>query len=234
MRQMLSYCPALRILNCQIPMATRFVYVDNAARVTQPVSPRELNNVFEPVRQILRQLTLLEYRYNVPYDGSHMDLSNFPVLTDLNIASCCVLPPGGPCEERNAFHNLLPPNLRYLRLEFSQASGIFYHHQEGDAFRYQDPNAIPRERYIWICELIQHKSVSFPRLEAVEMKDPPGNIGPWCWLKCPWSVSKDVVQVCADFDVKLEVELSYPNPDSGKKWGQDKVYKRRAQFLWGI
>jgi hypothetical protein len=122
LRTILSFCPHLRSLRCQIPMQTLHdSHTDLTSRVTQPVSPGDFTAVLRPVRDTLQELSLLNLRHRVPYDGSHIDLSHFPALVELEITSCCLLPPGPPCPDRDLMCRLLPKNLRRLK-----ASGGLY------------------------------------------------------------------------------------------------------------
>jgi hypothetical protein len=67
--------------------------------VISKVTPGELTNVFAPISKTLEELCLLRLCFDVPYDGSQMDLSGFRKLSDLEISSCCLLFPGPPCED---------------------------------------------------------------------------------------------------------------------------------------
>jgi hypothetical protein len=119
LRSILSYCISLLSLRCQVPMQTvHNSGMELSSRVSRSVSPRELTRVFQPVHKTLRKLTLLNNRWDVPYDGSHMDLSSFVTLEDLEITSCCLFPPGSPLMGRNRVCMLLPKSLRHLKLCF--------------------------------------------------------------------------------------------------------------------
>jgi hypothetical protein len=119
LHQILIHCPSLRMLRCQVPMDAR---VDNfdfdraSSRVLRPVSPKNFTAALDPVRQTLQKLSLLNGRHSVPYDGSCLNLSRFGALTDLEITSCCLMPPGPPCQERDRLHRLLPSNLQHLKV----------------------------------------------------------------------------------------------------------------------
>ncbi|KAF2794116.1 hypothetical protein K505DRAFT_361379 [Melanomma pulvis-pyrius CBS 109.77] len=130
--------------------------------------------------------------FTLPYDGSSMDLSDFPVLEELHITSCCLLPLGKPSAERDELYKLLPARLRRLRLDFPRESGIFYYHLKGEPIRNNDINAVPHSRHSWILQFPMHKPKSFPNLTNVAMVDPPGNIGYWLWRKAPWAPPEQV------------------------------------------
>ena len=117
MRSILSFCPHLRVLRCQVPMETKFNGQDEiTSEVIRPVSPKSLNAMFEPVRDTLQELSLLNLRHTVPYDGSRMDLSGFRALRDLEVTSCCLLRPGAPCVEWEGLGDSLPVGLRKLKV----------------------------------------------------------------------------------------------------------------------
>jgi len=117
----LSCCSTLRSLRCQVPMDTHSTSsAQQSSRVNTPVSPRDLTKVFKLVHATLKKLSLLNLRHRVPYDGSHLDLSEFASLTDLEITSCCLLPPGAPCDERNSLYKLLPASLQRLNVSVTR------------------------------------------------------------------------------------------------------------------
>lgn len=117
LRAMLSHCPSLRVLRCQIPMIAHLDSCqEQTSCVERPVSPRELITVLEPVRHTLQDVSLLNRRHTVPYDGSCMDFSGFAALRKLEITSCCLMPPGAPCEERDGLYKLLPRSLERLKV----------------------------------------------------------------------------------------------------------------------
>ena len=114
-----SACPLLRDLQCQVPVSTSVTHGRNIGRkshVNRAVSPAAFNAALAPLHTRLRRLSLLQLRHNVPYDGTNMDLSRFRELIDLEITSCCLLPPGAPCEGRNMLCELLPVSLRRLQV----------------------------------------------------------------------------------------------------------------------
>jgi hypothetical protein len=86
LRTILSFCPHLRSLRCQIAMQTLHdSHTDLTSSVTRPVIPGDLTAVFRPVRDTLQELSLINLRHRVPYDGSHIDLSHFSALVELGI-----------------------------------------------------------------------------------------------------------------------------------------------------
>jgi hypothetical protein len=113
----LSVCPNLRELKCQIPVSATLEGPGfRGSKITRPVSPAALSHALQRVRNTLRRLELLNWRHKVPYDGTHMDFSDFAVLEQLEVASSCVMPDGPPCVERNGVGGLLPVGLRCLKV----------------------------------------------------------------------------------------------------------------------
>lgn len=113
----LSFCSRLVALHCQIPMDTEHDSISHqTSRVTQPVCPSLLTTALAPVRETLEELSLLNLRHSVPYDGTFLDLSNFTSLEVLTITSCCLLPPGHPFLGRNELYKLLPASLTCLNV----------------------------------------------------------------------------------------------------------------------
>jgi hypothetical protein len=58
-----------------------------SSRVEIPVSPEEVRDALEPVRETLEELCVLPMRYHALGDGSHMDLTGFHALRYLQICS---------------------------------------------------------------------------------------------------------------------------------------------------
>jgi hypothetical protein len=111
-----SACPFLQDLRCQIPVSAH-PYAPFGVRssyVTDAVSPAALNVTFASLRKSLHRFSLLQLCHNVPYDGTYMDLFQFENLVDLEITSCCLLPVGAPCAERDLLYKLLPTSLERL------------------------------------------------------------------------------------------------------------------------
>ncbi|KAH7068681.1 hypothetical protein FB567DRAFT_540970 [Paraphoma chrysanthemicola] len=212
---LLSFCSSLKHLRCKIPMYTSIDPMEpQKSSVSCSVRPWQLTNTFKHVHNTLVTLSLLNMRHSVPYDGSVMDLSEFKVLRDLEITSCCIMPPGPPCAERNSLAGRLPATLRRLKLEFPRETGIFYHHGEGDAFLNQDPANIPETRYYWISQLLYHKPMHVPDLVSIDMTDPPGRIGYYFWKNEPWAMPPDIADLSKAMEVQLSVHISYPRPGS--------------------
>jgi hypothetical protein len=114
---LLKYTPHLRVLRTMVPMMTTGGGgTSMTSRVMELVSPRSLQAMLEPVKRTLRELRLLNKRQGVPYDVPVMDLSGFTELRKIGITSCCLLPPGGPCEERMGLVERLPRSLEMLRV----------------------------------------------------------------------------------------------------------------------
>ena len=208
----LAFCPRLCVLRMHVPM----ISVGNGGMgvstgVLEHVCPAAFTAMLEPVKGTLRELSLLNRRHVIPYDGSRMDLSGFAELRDLEITSCCLLPPGPPCEARDELGRVLAPGLERLKLDFPRESGIFYHHEEGHDFLSQDPSRIPLSRYAWISSLLHEKPTS---LSKIEMVDPPGSVGFWYWNTAHWSPPYDVARLCETERVTLDVRISYPQPGS--------------------
>ncbi|KAH7075504.1 hypothetical protein BKA63DRAFT_594939 [Paraphoma chrysanthemicola] len=220
----LSACPYLRDLRCQIPVSALPYppYDLRLSDVRDAVAPEAFNVTFASLRRSLRRFSLLQLRYNVPYDNTHMDLSHFENLVDLEITSCCLLPVGAPCAERNDLCKLLPASLERLRLDFPRESGIFYHHLEGEPFLSQDPLDVPESRYQWIVEFLRQKDEYLPVLAHVTMQDPPGSIGFWPWNKIEWAPPNDVKQLIHASNMHLTITIRYPHPKS-----ETESYKRR-------
>jgi hypothetical protein len=116
LHSILAIFPNLRELKCQVPVSAILTGPSGGTTVTRPVSPAGLSHALQPVRATLRKLELLNWRHKVPYDGTHMNLLNFAVLQELEIASSCLMPDGPPCVERNGVCGLLPPRLRHLKV----------------------------------------------------------------------------------------------------------------------
>jgi hypothetical protein len=110
LRSVLCYCPVSRYLRCQISFRADFSG-PHESRVSSNVRPRELTDVFAPVSKTLEEHCILPcvLTYQVNFSGLHE-------LTDLQISSCCLLPPGPPCEVRNLLYSLLPRKLKHLRV----------------------------------------------------------------------------------------------------------------------
>jgi len=87
------HSPSLRILRTRVPMTTKLKYLDPhvKSKVTKRVSPAAFTNMLEPVRNTLRELSMLDGRHGVPYDGTTMDLSAFTQLRDLEVTSCLLV-----------------------------------------------------------------------------------------------------------------------------------------------
>jgi len=81
------------------------------SKVTKRVSPAAFTNMLEPVRNTLRELSMLDGRHGVPYDGTTMDLSAITQLRDLEMTSCLLVTPGPPCEDRMSLEARLPVRL---------------------------------------------------------------------------------------------------------------------------
>jgi hypothetical protein len=116
MQAILARGSMLMRLRCQIPMVTRSNGSPYKSRTDQAVSPRELDDAFAPVRDTLKELSLLQMLHDVAYDGSHMNFSSFVKLTALEITSCCLLGTGAPHAGRSILYSLLPPSLRRLKV----------------------------------------------------------------------------------------------------------------------
>jgi hypothetical protein len=115
----LAACPLLRDLECQVSVITRAemaVLNLRKSSVTKAVRSAAFDRTISPLRSSLQRLSLLQLRYNVPYDGTHMDLVNYTALLDLEVTSCYLMPPGPPCEERKLLHQLLPASLQRLKV----------------------------------------------------------------------------------------------------------------------
>ncbi|KAH7090633.1 hypothetical protein FB567DRAFT_577861 [Paraphoma chrysanthemicola] len=224
LQTLLSACPSLQDLQCQIPVSALpyHPYDLRLSQVRDAVAPEAFNVTFASLRKSLRRLSFLQLRHNVPYDGTHMDLSQFENLVDLEITSCCLLPVGAPCTERNRLYKLLPISLERLMLDFPRESGIFFHHLEGEPFLSQDPSNIPESRYLWILELLKMIGANRPNLSHVTMQDPPGNIGFWPWNQIEWVAPEDLRQLMRASNIQLMVNISYPHPRS-----ETETYKRR-------
>ncbi|KAH7068683.1 hypothetical protein FB567DRAFT_585103 [Paraphoma chrysanthemicola] len=230
MRTILSFCPHLRSLRCQVPMQTLLnSHTEQTCSVTEPVSPGELTEVFYPIRKTLQKLSLLNLRHRVPYDGSCMDLSCFSALEDLEFTSCCLLPPGPPCPKRDAISCLLPKSLRRLKLEFPRESGILYHHEEGEPFISQDPHNVSASRYGWILPLLQSKAELLPNLTEISMVDPPGSLNRCYWQSARWMLPDEIQEACEIGGLKLDVRISYPKPGSSSPTLASKGYINRAE-----
>ncbi|KAH7378686.1 hypothetical protein BKA66DRAFT_571476 [Pyrenochaeta sp. MPI-SDFR-AT-0127] len=224
-----SVCPQLRDLQCQVPViaSPSGDRIFRKSHVIGEVNPAALNIAFAPLRARLRRLSLLQYRYDVPYNGTHMDFSRFEELIDLEITSCCLLPPGAPCEARDELCGLLPASLRCLKLDFPRESGIFFHHLEGEPFLAQDPFSIPSARYKWIVELLRHKRTKYPGLTHINMQDPPGAVGYWHWRQVEWAAPTEICTLLYEVGVTLNVNISYPNPKSEMESWNNPEYKRK-------
>ncbi|KAH8696957.1 hypothetical protein GQ44DRAFT_832384 [Phaeosphaeriaceae sp. PMI808] len=230
-----SACPFLQDLRCQIPVSARPdpPYEIRSSWVADAVSLAALNVTFASLRKSLRRFSLLQLRHNVPYDGTRMDLSQFENLIDLEITSCCLLPVGAPCAERDLLYKLLPTNLERLMLDFPRESGVFFHHLEGEPFLTQDPFEIPESRYLWILALLKQKDKYLKNLVRVTMQDPPGSVGFWHWNQIEWVAPKDVRQLMRASDVQLIVKMSYPDPKSEiESWNSRERRSRYGSFPW--
>ncbi|OAL53632.1 hypothetical protein IQ07DRAFT_640680 [Pyrenochaeta sp. DS3sAY3a] len=118
MRSISQTCPMLQEFLCQIPVTASQTPPQGMrlSQVIRAVSPTILDWVFAPLHSTLRRLSLLQLRHNVPYDGTFMNLSMFEQLADLEITSCCLLPPGPPCNKRDMLYQLLPASLVQLKV----------------------------------------------------------------------------------------------------------------------
>jgi hypothetical protein len=66
------------------------------------------------------------------------------------------------------------------------------------------------------------------------MEDPPGNIGYWNWLKSQWTPPHEVADVCKELSMDLNVQISYPNPDSETEtYDESRNKPRYGLFPWG-
>lgn len=114
---LLSYTPSLKILTCEIPTgATSYRAVCGRRKLVGPISPRGMQCIIDSVCDTLEELTLKHSRFDVLYDGSHLDFSKFPLLRKLEVASGCLLPSGPPHHNRNLLPHLLPTSLRNLKV----------------------------------------------------------------------------------------------------------------------
>jgi hypothetical protein len=97
--KILLICPRLQELHCQVSKITMSQNgrALGLSSVSAPASPVAFDLVFLPLRTTLRKLSLLQIRHHVPCDGTHMDLSGFRNLIELETTSCCLLPSGPPC-----------------------------------------------------------------------------------------------------------------------------------------
>ncbi|KAH3913208.1 hypothetical protein HBI56_086410 [Parastagonospora nodorum] len=215
-QNIISACPRIVELQCQVPVEVepRAPLHLRRSNVIRPVSPAALQVALAPLRTSLRKLSLTQLRHNVPYDGSCIDFSSFTELEDLKIVSCCILPPGPPCDAREELYTRLPINLKYLEIEFPRESGIFYHHAEGEPFLFQDPSSIPQSIYRWIVKLLEYKRSHYTALARVSMADPPGAIGLWVWEQKFWDPSENIRKLFDALCVKLAIKLSHPHPCS--------------------
>jgi hypothetical protein len=96
LHSILSFCPTLHDLRCQVPMTTRSVSMsldDLSADVERPVSPREIQVALHPVCQTLEKLLLLSARHSVPYDGSYVNFLGFAKSVEqrLRLFAYCLL-----------------------------------------------------------------------------------------------------------------------------------------------
>jgi hypothetical protein len=200
--------------------------------------------VFRPLRTTLRKLSFLQIRHNVPYNGTHMELSGFRNLVDLEITSCCLLPPGPPCEARNMLCELLRASLRKLKvcqatgitqwstnqsltqLVFPREAGMFFSHLEdncpshdrfklpGKSFMTLDSFALPSTWYTWIAVFLRHKATNYPDLAQVDVEDPFGAVSYWYWRRTVWPLPQELSELLSEQALDLSVESTYPHPDS--------------------
>lgn len=114
----LSHCPQLRVLHVRVPMVSDIQGgAEIYSQVNQPVIPAALQQMLEPVRHTLQELVMLNGRHKVPYDhSSTMNFSGFKALEKLEITSCCMMPPGSPCDARYGLSRSLPPKVRFLKV----------------------------------------------------------------------------------------------------------------------
>lgn len=65
------------------------------------------------------------------------------------------------------------------------------------------------------------------------MNDPPGNIGYWKWKTAKWITPKDIERLPIETRVELEVQLSYPDPQSEiDSWNNRENKSWRLDFPW--
>jgi hypothetical protein len=65
------------------------------------------------------------------------------------------------------------------------------------------------------------------------MNDPPGNIGYWRWKRVTWAAPGDINRLLIETRVQLEVQLSYPDPQSEiDSWNNRENKSHRWNFPW--
>ncbi|PSN70824.1 hypothetical protein BS50DRAFT_618024 [Corynespora cassiicola Philippines] len=220
LRSILSYTPSLVNLHCQIPIKTQAKPIPEPTEVEGPVRPSDIQAALLPVMRGLRKLTLVENRYfGISYDGSRLDLSEFPSLAHIRVPSCCILPAGGPCEAREHSYLCLPPTISELHLDFPRTSGIFYYHGDRDrSFIRQTPNDIPPRRWAWLRQFAWNKRTRFPDLKHIRMVDPVGDTGFRKWLKWRWSPPQEISERYSYEDIELNIEIRFPDPRGEPNW----------------
>src|SRR5689334_14282351 len=84
--------------------------------VDRPVSPIELDDVFEPVQHTIQKLSLLELHDDMPFHESRIDFSEFSALKNLEMSCRCLIPQNALYDKQRNIAKLLPPGLWQLKV----------------------------------------------------------------------------------------------------------------------
>ncbi|KAF2842342.1 hypothetical protein M501DRAFT_1013690 [Patellaria atrata CBS 101060] len=190
-QRLLQYRPNIRKLTFEL------------ASNTYVFSPKEITQALDAAKDTLEELVIRGHQQvfrDGVHDGSRMDLKEYGKLRVLDVPSSCVFRAKVRDRSRNFLHQHLPASLEYLRIYFTNDTGLFYLTEEDEESFWDDDDEVDEDWYKWLTEIVRYKLVSFPMLRTILIEE-LGSHHPVSWLN--HSLARDAASAGVRLDVLL-------------------------------